>query len=152
MPRRSFCEIYVHLVWRTKYSRRILNGELELFVHRRLREIGEELSLSPIAVNSAWDHVHSYYRWSPLIAVAEGVRILKSKTAVEWNKSIRSGKRFGRELKWQRGYGAVSTRKSCVPSVQNYIATQKKRHQKQRVIERFERVEFFDETPPSAAI
>ncbi|QDG50134.1 IS200/IS605 family transposase [Persicimonas caeni] len=146
MATKSYCEIYIHLVWRTKYSRRILSGDLELFVHQRLREIGKELDLTPLAVNSAWDHVHSFYRWHASTAVERAVRVMKSKTAVEWNKGLRNGEHRGEELKWQVGYGAVSTWMEDMRVVQNYVDKQKEHHRDEEVWTPFEKVRF-DETP-----
>jgi REP element-mobilizing transposase RayT len=150
MARKSFCEVYIHLVWRTKYSRRILGGELELLVHERLREIGRDLDLSPLAVDSAWDHVQSYFRWHPSVAISDAVRTMKSKTAVEWNNPLRAGQRNGETLKWQIGYGAISTRRSDVLVVQDYIDTQKQRHRRNEVWAPFEQVEF-SEMPADSA-
>jgi REP element-mobilizing transposase RayT len=149
MGRKSFSEVYIHLVWRTKYSRRILGGELEIFVHQRIREIGCEFKLTPLAVGSAWDHVHAYFRWRLNAAISDVVGAMKSKIAVEWNNSRRDGRRKGDKLRWQVGFGAVSTRRSDVRVVQNYVDTQKQRHRRHRVWEPFERVEFL-ETPYSS--
>lgn len=149
MATKSYCEIYIHLVWRTKFSRRVLSGDLEMFVHRRLREIGTELELTPLAVNSAWDHVHAFYRWRASVAVETAVRTLKSKTAVEWNNGLRRGEHVGEELKWQTGYGAVSTWMNDVRVVQDYVDSQKEHHRKDETWTPFEKVRF-DETPDDA--
>ena len=145
MAQNSFCEIYIHLVWRTKHNRRTLGGALERFAHRRLREIGESLRLDTLAIDSAWDHIHAYFRWHPSTAVADAVRTMKSKTSGEWNNPIPNGTRTGDRLYWQTGYGAVSTRKSDVPMVQRYVDTQKQRHRHDATWEPYERIDY-DET------
>ena len=143
MARKSFCEIYIHLIWRTRFNKPILGGDLELFVHRRMREIGEELKLNPLAVGSAWNHIHSYFRWHPSVAVSDAVRLMKSQTATEWNKEYGSD-----QLRWQIGYGAVSTRTSDVATVQQYVDDQKSHHQHDKIWDAFERIEY-DENGPA---
>lgn len=135
---KSYIELYVHLVWKTKKARRILSDELELFVHERLRDIGRNLDLVPLAVDSAWDHVHALYRWRPDRTVADSVRRMKSKTAVEWNRPIRNGERDGPLIEWQTGYGAIGIRRSDVERVQTYIDHQKQRHRRDETWHPFE--------------
>lgn len=136
MARRSYSELYIHVVWRTKYSRRCLAGDLETFVHRRVREAAEELGLSVLAINSAWDHLHVFLRWDGKVSLSEGIGQMKSCAARDWNRQRSDG---DPELRWQLGFGAVSTRRRCVPRVVSYIHQQKRLHQTGELLKDFER-------------
>ena len=133
-------KLYIHLVWRTKCNRRTLTGDLADFVETKLREYGRELDLRPLAVGPAYDHVHAYYEWNTTTAVADAVGAMKSKTTVKWNTPIRNGERSGSMLEWQAGYGAVSTRHSDIPTVQEYVDNQEERHKLNKTWAPFERL------------
>ena len=135
MARRSYTEIYVHLVWRTKFHRPLLKGDVEQFVHSRLREIADDLGISPVAVNSAWNHVHGLFRWNASRAITDVVGEMKSRTAWEWNRRRRPGQP---KLRWQVGYGAISTRRRCVPHITRYIRNQKHHHRNDTLLDDLE--------------
>ncbi len=139
MARRSYLDIYIHLVWRTRYNRPILKGPLEQFVHSRLREIAEDLDATPIAVNSAWNHVHGLFQWNASLSIADVVREMKSRTAVEWNRRDSPN---GPTLRWQAGYGAVATRRRYVTRVTEYIRNQKHHHRTNDLFDELERTQF----------
>ena len=136
-----FTNIYIHLVWGTKYNRRTLDGDVEPFVHDKLFEYGRELDLQPLAAEGAWDHVHSFFEWNATVAVADAVQTLKSKIAVKWNEPIREGERDAELLDWRVGYGAVSTGYGDVDRVIDYIDRQKERHRDNETWKSFERLD-----------
>ncbi|MBA2661030.1 MAG: IS200/IS605 family transposase [Bradymonadaceae bacterium] len=133
----TFHQVFLHLVWSTRKRQRLLIDDLEDFVHRRIREIADELDLDVLAINSAWDHIHVLVEWNTHVAIADAVREFKSRVTVEWNALARDSG-AGRLLKWQRGYGVVSVRKSDVPRVAEYIRLQKERHANRRVWDVYE--------------
>jgi REP element-mobilizing transposase RayT len=135
-----FFQVYIHLVWRTKFNRPVLTGELELFVHRQMRTLGTSLKLDPLAVNSAWNHTHSLFGWHPSVAIADAVRQMKSCIASEWNAGVDAGIYKGPRLEWQVGYGAISIRRCAIPIVARYIENQKEHHRSHRLSVDFERV------------
>ncbi len=124
----SYINVYVHLVWKTKFSKALLRGDLEQFVHSNIRQLGKELGLTVLAVNSAWNHVHSLYGWHPRVCIDSAAQMLKGRTSHDWNARLDAGLENGPRLKWQVGYGAVSIRQSEITAVVNYIERQKHHH------------------------
>ncbi len=144
---KSRVEVYLHLVWRTKFNRRVLSGELECFVHQRIGEIADEIGLPCLAVNSAWDHVHVLLRWNKAVAISNAVQEIKARTAREWNAQNEPVA----ALRWQSGYGAISVSPSSVSTVRAYIFDQKRRHREDRTIDSLEAVGMSNATksPPA---
>lgn len=136
-----FNQMYVHLVWRTKYSARILDGELEAFVKRRMGDIARDQRLSLLAFGSAWDHVHLLFHWNTTCAVGDVVQRLKSFTSTEWNKSLIENKQDGPRLAWQGGYGVVTIRHSELETVIKYVENQREHHKRKRLSPDFEATE-----------
>lgn len=130
-------QIYLHIVWGTWRREHILTPDVEAYVHARMSEICDNLNLRLILANSAWDHTHSMIEWNTSVSISDGVRELKSRTTTEWNAKIRT---YGGShlLRWQRGYGVVSIRKSDIPAVAAYIRNQKLRHRDKQVWGPFE--------------
>src|SRR5690606_8330610 len=97
--------------------RRILEGTLEKFVHQRIGEIGTEFRVELMAVNSAWDHVHSLFRWNTEYGIGEVVKRLKGDTSTEWNEMVRGSGLEIPLLSWQRGYGSLSIDRSRIDQI-----------------------------------
>lgn len=107
---------------------KILEGTLEEFVHIRMKEIGSEFRVELMAVNSAWDHVHSLFRWNTAYAIGDVVKQLKGNTSTEWNEMARGSGLEIPLLSWQRGYGVLSIDRSRIDQIIAYIANQKNQH------------------------
>jgi putative transposase len=127
----SLRQIYIHLIWSTKGRAPVIKGDLERFIHRRLREIAADLDLRMVAVNSAWDHTHSLVEWNTSITFARAIKEMKSRTSVEWLQRQRE-RGITSSFKWQRGGGIWSVDKRRVPRLSKYIADQKDIHRKRR--------------------
>ncbi len=120
---------YVHLIWRTKKNRRILEGELEQFAHRGIREALTNLRLGVLAINSAWNHVHVLVKWNTTCATGDAVREAKSRTSRAWNDAQRGVAGCVQPLLyWQTGFGVVAVRYSEIQTVIDYIDNQKIHH------------------------
>ena len=131
-------QVYLHLVWSTWKRERILVPEVEDIVHARTRQICSNLNLGLLAINSAWDHTHVLVEWNTTVAIGDGVREIKSRISNEWNAQARTT-HASPLLKWQRGYGVLSIRKSDIPRVATYIRNQKRHHQNNELWGPFER-------------
>ena len=131
----SNLHIYLHFIWHTKDRRPVLRGELERFVHRRIREIAVEQRLGLLAINSAWNHVHALVRWNATSSIRGAVQRWKGLTSREWRP--RTTRDDG--LSWQRGYGAFSIHREQVPALKSYIGRQKHHHRRGTTIDGYER-------------
>ena len=132
----SCLHIYIHFVWYTKGRKPILRGELEKFIHRRIKELSDEQNLQVVAINSAWNHVHVLVRWNATCAIGGNVGRWKGITSHEWEPI---GER-DQELNWQEGYGAFSIHRSSVEVIKRYIANQKHHHRYNTTTPKWERL------------
>lgn len=131
----SCLHVYIHLVWHTKHRQPILRGSLESFVHRRIKDMARTRGLAPIAVNSAWNHIHALIRWNATETVGDAVGAWKAQTSRQWNRQNDGSE----HLYWQTGYGAFSICRHQIEHVKNYIARQKHHHRYDTTIGRHER-------------
>ena len=131
----SNIQVYIHFVWHTDHRKPLLRGQLETFVHDRIRELAGEHGLQPLAINSAWTHTHLLVRWNATSAIGDVVEDWKGLTSLEWEPTPDCPQ----ELSWQKGYGAFSHHKDNIDTVIRYIAKQKHHHRHDTTIEKFER-------------
>jgi putative transposase len=128
-------ELFVHLVWRTKDSAPILTGDFERHVHDYLlwrARVSKGLYLH--IVGGMDDHVHLAIGYEPSWSVSDIVKDLKGSCSHEMNE--RAGRKV---LEWQRGFGAVSFGRRNLPTVIEYIRSQRLRHAAGNTHERLER-------------
>ena len=131
-------EVFIHFSWQTLDRSRILRGDLEYFLHNQIRSTCDELDLHPLAVNSAWDHVHTLVGWNAEMSFQDAVQKFKGRTSYRWNNHERDPAEAPK-LEWQEGYGAFSIRKDEIGDVRRYIDLQKEHHQERELWWRFER-------------
>jgi putative transposase len=81
-------DLKYHLVWITKYRKKILNGEVTEYLKVVFEEIAQEyeFEIDPIGIKE--DHVHSFLGAPPRYSPAELVQIMKSILAREVFKKI----------------------------------------------------------------
>ena len=70
-----------HIIWCPKYRRKVLVGDVALRLKQLIYEIGNELSVEIIEVETDRDHVHLLVEVEPQFGVANFVRKLKGKTS-----------------------------------------------------------------------
>ncbi|QQR54407.1 IS200/IS605 family transposase [Candidatus Peregrinibacteria bacterium] len=88
-----------HLVWPTKYRRKIFNEGVLAFLQEVMKDIPKYYpELVVKEVNTDLDHVHILISIPPQIAVGEVVRIIKANTARELNIKFP----FLRKVYWGR--------------------------------------------------
>ncbi len=120
----SLSQMYIHLVFGTKYRVGYLNPVVEKRVHAYLAGTLQQYESPALIINSVPDHVHILFRLSKNYALAKIVEEVKKESS-KWIKTIEGGtKRF----KWQIGYGAFSVSSSKVEVVKHYIENQKEHH------------------------
>ena len=98
-------QIRYHLVWKVKYSRKILFGKRISYLKKLIYEIAEWYEYIIEAVGIDDNHVHVFAGAHPAIAPAKLIQVLKSITARELFKQFPDIKRFlwGGAL-WAIGY------------------------------------------------
>jgi putative transposase len=103
--RRSAHAVYkteYHIVWVTKYRKKILNRGVSEYVKLKLREVQKYYpDLKYLSVGTDEDHIHLHMVIPPRYSVARVVGLLKSNTGRE----LREKFEFLREVYW--GVGSV---------------------------------------------
>jgi len=128
----TFANLLYHVVFGTKDRRSSIDAEFRPDLHAYLGGIVRELGGTPIIINGTSDHVHALLKLPPAIALAEGVRILKTNSS-KWAHEQHKRRLFG----WQSGYSAFSVSESGVPRVRAYIEAQEEHHRKKTFAEEY---------------
>lgn len=114
-----------HIVWCTKYRRKVINDELGEYLKTKIREKCAEQSWEIESVEAMFDHVHIHLRAKPTDSVAYIVAQLKGYTSREMkNKYPWLRKRL--PSLWTRSYYAESVGIVSVDRINRYINNQKK--------------------------
>ena len=133
--KRSYCQIYIHLIWTTKNREPWITEPMERDIYELIKLKAHKYESEIIAIGNTYDHIHVLTKVSPKIAIMEMIREFKGSSSYFINN------RAGGILYWQDGYGVLSVSPSAVNTVKNYVENQKIRHESKKTLERFEVVE-----------
>ena len=114
-----------HIVWVTKYRKKVLIGETSLRVRELLRGICKENDVEIIRGHISNDHVHMFVSVPPHLAVSKLVQYLKGKSSrklLQENKNL-SKLFWGRHL-WSRGYFVATSGNVTDEVIMEYIKNQ----------------------------
>lgn len=70
-----------HIVWITKYRKRVLSGDLRLRVREIIAQVADEKSVKIINGVLSADHVHIFAEIPPHLSVSEFVKIAKCRSS-----------------------------------------------------------------------
>jgi putative transposase len=129
-------QLYYHLIWATKHRKPVIMGQFETDLHEYLRGKSVALGATIHAVGGIEDHVHVAASIPPSISVATFVGQLKGASS-HWVTNV---SRYKLPFAWQEGYGALSFGKQALPVVVEYVLDQHRRHKKNRMVARMERI------------
>lgn len=121
-----WCEY--HLVFATKYRRKIFNDGIFSYMKARLKEVREHYPMVDILeINHDADHIHLLLVIPPKMSVGQVVRILKSNTSRDLKKKFPFLKDvyWGTDGIWSDGY-FVSTVGVNEKIIKKYIENQGK--------------------------
>jgi putative transposase len=118
-------ELKVHLVWITKYRKRILRGDVSLRLRELIREICKANEVIIVKGHVSSDHVHLLVSYPPSLSVSKLVQYLKGKTSRKLLQEYGSlRKMFWGQHLWARGYFAASVGTVTDEVVKEYIEKQ----------------------------
>ncbi len=118
----AWTQLYLHLVWSTKFREPLLTPAVREVAYRTFRAECRALNVVLIAVGGVEDHVHLLVRIPTTVSVAKLVNQLKGVS------SRMITLRTDAPFRWQGGYGVFSVRKSGVDQVVRYILDQERHH------------------------
>ena len=114
-----------HIVWITKYRKRVLEGLLAERVRDLLRQICKENNVEIIKGHVSKDHIHLFVSVPPHLAISKLVQYLKGKSSykiMQENKQV-SKMFWGRHL-WGRGYFVATSGNITDEVIMEYIKKQ----------------------------
>ncbi len=120
--RRSYYELYIHVVWSTKNTLPLITESVEKNIQDIVKAKCRKFDTELIAIGNVEDHIHLLLSINPNIKISELVGEIKGATSYFINRQ-NSG-----SLHWQDGYGALSVSKSALKAVKKYIENQKEHH------------------------
>ena len=121
-----YCEY--HLVFATKYRRKIFNDGVFAYMLERLKEVKDHYpALDILEINHDKDHIHMLVVIPPKMSVSQVVRVLKSNTSRDLKKKFPFLKNvyWGTDGVWSDGY-FVSTVGINEAIIKKYIENQGK--------------------------
>lgn len=126
----AYARNYVHLIFGTRESRKLIKPPIEIELRKALRGIAVQYGIDLIEIGVTEDHVHLLVCMPPKIGVAVAVRVFKAESAKQVNES-------GHFFAWQQGYGAFSVSASNLVSVVKYVREQTEYHRSRTFDEEF---------------
>ena len=115
--------LHAHLVFVTKYRRKLFTGEMLTFAEHTMRDVCIELDVELVEFNGETDHVHLLVAYPPTLAISVLAQRLKGRTAYAVRREftricVRS--RMRGHL-WSPSYFAVSCGGAPLSIIKQYI-------------------------------
>ena len=118
-------DIKYHLVWITKYRKKILKGELAKRVRELIREVCKAHEVEIIKGQVSVGHVHMFVSVPPHISVSKLMQYIKGKSSRKTMSEFKTISKmyWGRHF-WTRGYFVVSSGTITDEMIMEYIENQ----------------------------
>ena len=114
-----------HIVWITKYRKKVMSGLVGERVRELIRQICKENDVEILKGHASKDHVHLFVSVPPFLSISKLVQYLKGKSSyklLQENKQL-SREFWGRHL-WGRGYFVATSGNVTDEMILEYIANQ----------------------------
>ena len=121
----SLYDCKYHIVWITKYRKKVLVGLIADRIRELIRYICKEYDVEIIKGHVSKDHVHLFVSVPPHMSISKLVQYLKGKSSyklMQENKQI-SKEFWGRHL-WGRGYFVATSGNVTDEVIMEYIKNQ----------------------------
>lgn len=130
----SLAQVYIHLVFHTKYSSVTIREEdlPKLFAY--IDGIIVNQNAMVIQIGGVPNHIHILCTLPRIVSMANFVEEIK-KCSSRWIKTLDS---YYSKFAWQGGYGIFSVSASQVQKVKDYVRNQKEHHRKKTFQEEYE--------------
>ena len=123
--RHSVTKLVVHLVFTTKYRRRLFDGYMIQQLKEAFESSCEKLECELLEVDGEQDHVHLLIAYPPKLAISVMVNNLKSTSSRRLrmlNTHLVTQSRSGRL--WSRSYYACSAGGATIETLKEYVNSQ----------------------------
>lgn len=117
--------LHIHLVWVTKYRKKVLSGEIARRTRELIREICRTNEVEIIKGHVSRDHVHLLVSMPPFLSVSKLVGYIKGKSSRKIQQEYTEiRRRFWGQHLWARGYFAASSGNVTDEVIKAYIEQQ----------------------------
>ncbi|BDD85841.1 IS200/IS605 family transposase [Desulfofustis limnaeus] len=117
--------IHLHVVWITKYRKKVLTESVALRVRDMIRETCQREGVDIIKGHVSKDHIHLFLSIPPQVTISRLVQKLKGKTSFKlMNEFPHLRKTFWGRHFWARGYFCCSSGNVTDEMIIEYIETQ----------------------------
>jgi putative transposase len=118
-------DIKLHLVWITKYRKKLLKGDVGVRVRQIVRTICAELEVEILKGHVSVDHVHLFVSCPPHVSASYLMQRVKGKSSRQLMQEFSHLKKhcWGRQL-WARGFFVASSGNVTDEVIMEYIRTQ----------------------------
>ena len=118
--------LWLHLVFVTKYRRRVLTAEMLDFCRTTMASVCTELGAELVEFNGEPDHVHLLVRYPPTLAVSTLVRRLKGRSSYLIRREYTGicVRARMRSRLWTPSYFAASCGGAPLEVIKRYIESQ----------------------------
>lgn len=120
----SYTQIWLHVVWGTKYRRDTITKEIKQKLLTHIRENAEIKGIYIDTANCVGNHIHLLITLNPKQTVQEVVKLIKGESSFWINRNFT----LERNFKWQEDYYAKSVSDYHVNKVRLYIKRQEEHH------------------------
>lgn len=118
-------DLKAHLVWITKYRKRILKNEIVISARDMIRKICQDNEVQIIKGHLAPDHVHLFISYPPHLSISKIMQYIKGTTSRKMMMQFPEIRRafWGKHF-WARGYFVVSSGNITDETIIEYIDQQ----------------------------
>ncbi len=123
--RHSVTKLVVHLVFTTKYRRKLFDGYMIQQLRESFESACEKLECELLEMDGESDHVHLLVAYPPKLAISVMVNNLKSTSSRRLrilNTHLTSQSKAG--LMWSRSYFACSAGGASIETLKGYVNSQ----------------------------
>ena len=125
----SAFSIHIHVVWVTKYRKKVLTGDIGYRAREIIREVCGNEEVEIIKGHISKDHVHLFLSIPPQVTISRLVQRLKGKSSYKLQQGFESLRKqyWGRHL-WARGYFCCSSGDVTDEVIKSYIDQQEQQN------------------------
>ena len=123
--RHSVSKLVVHLIFTTKYRKKVFDGEMIAQIRESFLSAAEKLEIDILEMDGEEDHVHVLVAYPPKLPVSVLVNNLKSISSRRvriLNTNLRKASNSG--VLWSRSYFACSAGGATIETLKAYVRSQ----------------------------
>ena len=124
--RHCIFNLHVHLVFVTKYRRKVLNAQAIKRLNEIFADVCSSFEAELVEMNAEDDHVHLLVNYPPKIAISKLVNSLKGVSSRLLRKEFPElHKRFYKRVLWSPSYFAGSCGGAPISIIKQYVEQQR---------------------------